>query len=113
MASEDINEIVTHVASKKAEWAALAAGRKLEILDLLLDNLNAHCEQLQSASIAKRDGDGDVAPSYTSLSKEELSILQNASRASHWLHSAMVCFSIYCPAIMHVECGQRATHEHA
>lgn len=92
MAPGDINEIVSRVASKKFEWAALAPGRKLEILDLLLDNLNAHCEQLQNGSIAKRDGDvdRDTAPSYAALSTEEQTVLKNASRASHWVHSAML-----------------------
>lgn len=92
MASADINEVVSRVAAKKAEWATLVPARKLEILDLLLDNLNANCEQLQSASVTKRDGDGgpDTAPSYAALKKEELNVVQNASKASQYLHSAML-----------------------
>ena len=87
----DIGSVVSRVAAKKDEWASLSPERKLEILDILMDNLDANCEELQAASISKRDGDGGASsPSYAALESGDLSVLQNASTAAHWLHSAMV-----------------------
>lgn len=96
MGANDINEIIARVAAKKAEWASLAPGRKLEILDSLLDNLDANFEELQNASIVKRDGEGGAGSSYASLDEKDRNALQNASRASHYLHSAMVCRNRTC-----------------
>ncbi|KAL8437708.1 hypothetical protein ACSSS7_000733 [Eimeria intestinalis] len=90
MEAVDVNGVVSRVAAKKGEWAALAPARKLELLDLLLDNLNANLELLQEASKEKRDGPPETAPSYAALSKDEAKALQNASKAAHYLHSAMV-----------------------
>ncbi|OEH76627.1 hypothetical protein cyc_01978 [Cyclospora cayetanensis] len=90
MATADMNEAISRVAAKKTEWACLSPARKLEILDLLLDNLYAHCEELQEASIIKRDGETDTAPAYDALEPHELTALQNSSRSTHWLHSSML-----------------------
>ncbi|KAL8450073.1 hypothetical protein Emed_002655 [Eimeria media] len=90
MEAVDVNAVVSRVAAKKGEWAALALARKLELLDLLLDNLNANLELLQEASKEKRDGPSETAPSYAALSKDEAKVLQNASKAAHYLHSAML-----------------------
>ncbi|KAL8445266.1 hypothetical protein Emag_005155 [Eimeria magna] len=90
MEAVDVNGVVSRVAAKKGEWAALAPARKLELLDLLLDNLNANLELLQEASKEKRDGPSEAAPSYATLSKDEVKVMQNASKAAHYLHSAML-----------------------
>ncbi|CDJ50326.1 hypothetical protein, conserved [Eimeria brunetti] len=89
---QNIAAVVSRVAAKKDEWASLPPEKKLNILDLLMDNLNANCEELQAASIAKRDGEGNASssPSYASLDPQNLKVLQYCSSASHWLHSGML-----------------------
>lgn len=90
--SLNINDVVSRVAKKKNEWAELPPEKKLELLDRLMDNLEENCEQLQAASIIKRDGEGNSSssPSYASLEPQYLSALQNSSSCVHWLHSSML-----------------------
>ncbi|CDJ37125.1 hypothetical protein, conserved [Eimeria tenella] len=90
MENKDISAVVERVAATKAAWAALPPQQKLELLDKLMDNLNAHGEDLHAASVFKRDGDLKDAPAYSALSAADLQALQNASRAQHWLHSSML-----------------------
>ncbi|KAL8425947.1 hypothetical protein Efla_000924 [Eimeria flavescens] len=90
MAAEDVSEVVSRVAATKNEWASLAPARKLELIDLLLDALYANVDSLQNASMEKRDGPPEAAPAYVALSKHEAKTLQHASKASHYMHSAML-----------------------
>lgn len=90
MTVEEVNSLVSRVAAKKYEWASLSPQKKLEIIDLLLDNVNSNSERLLAASITKRDGPADEAPSYRALAAREQDAMRDASKVTHYLHSPMV-----------------------
>lgn len=89
MGVEDLQSIIQNVSAKKEEWSSLPPQDKLNIIDSLLDNLYLYCEMLQTASLKKRDGEKEEGE-YATLNKKDFNILQEASKAAHWVHSSML-----------------------